>query len=99
MNVVPLTKLPSSPEALKIIRKLRAEGKVAFHPHKNKRPKITHLQVLKVLEVGYIVEEPTTNYSHKGWVTAVQGSAAGVELKVVVCLRWVKDDLLVITSY
>lgn len=98
MNVVPMAKPPSKQEAQKLIRLLVMEGKVRFHPHKNKRPQITHLQVLNCLSKGFVVEEPTQNLSHKGWMTAVKGHAAGDELKVVVCLRW-KNDLLVITSY
>lgn len=97
MAIIPLNKSPSKPEAQKIIRALVAEGKVAFHPH-SKKHRITHMQVLNCLAKGMVDEEPTQNLSHKGWQTAVVGMTAGNYLRVVVCLRW-KNDLLVITSY
>lgn len=101
MEIVPLRNPPSKPQAQKIIRALVAEGKVKFHPHSHKggrRKFISTLQVLNCLSKGQIDEEPTQNLSHKGWQTAVVGSAAGKYLRVVVCLRW-EQNILVISNY
>lgn len=98
MDIVPLRELPSKHEARNIIRKLVSEGKVKFHLHTKKRPEITTPQILNCLKKGEVVEEPTQNLSDKGWQTAVEGRAAGSFLRVVVCMRW-SQDLLVITSY
>ncbi len=97
VGVIPLKKAPTKPEAQKIIRKLVADGNVGFHPHSKKR-KISTLQVLNCLAKGYVDEEPTQNLSHKGWQTAVVCSNAGSNLRVVVCLRW-EQNILVITNY
>ena len=101
MTVVPMIKAPSKKEAQDIIRKLAAEGKVSFHPHAKlgkKKRKISTLQALNCLATGFVDEEPTQNLSHKGWSTAVVGRVAGVRLRVVVCLRW-SQNLLVVTCY
>jgi hypothetical protein len=101
MTVVPLHKPPSRKQAQIIIRKLAGEGKVHFDRHSNKRKKqrkISDVQILTCLSKGYVTEDPFVNYPRKGWETSVQGSAAGQQIKVVVCLRW-KNDLLVVTVY
>jgi uncharacterized protein YjhX (UPF0386 family) len=97
MTIVPLKQAPGKSDAQKMVRELAAAGKIVFHPHSRKR-KITTVQVLNCLAKGFIDEEPTMNLSHKGWQTAVVGSNAGKYLRVVVCLRW-SNDVLVITNY
>ena len=99
-DIIPLMKPPSRPEAQKIIRELAIEGRISFHPHsrKGKRNKISTVQVMNCLCKGVVDEEPTQNLSHKGWQTAVVGSVAGNRLRVVICLRW-SQNLLVITNY
>lgn len=100
MTIIPLKSPPSRADAQAIIRKLADEGRISFHPHsrKGKRNKITTVQVLNCLSKGTVDEEPTQNLSHKGWQTAVVGRTAGNYLRVVVCLRW-SQDILVITNY
>jgi len=100
VTVIPMMKPPNKREAQDIIRKLAAEGQVFFHPHirKAKRRKITTLQILNCLKKGQVDEEPTQNFSHKGWQTAIVAQIAGARLRVVVCLRW-SQDALVITAY
>lgn len=100
MEIIPFKKPPSKPEAQTIIRKLAEEGKVEFHPHshKGKRRKISSLQALNCLRTGFVDEEPTQNLSHMGWQTAVVGSAAGNYIRVVVCLRWAQN-LLIVSKY
>lgn len=96
-----MMKPPSRSEAQKIIRTLAEQGKIQWHPHAHgsmRKRKISALQVLNCLKKGTVDEEPTTNLSHKGWQTAVVGRAAGEWMRVVVCLRW-KQDVLVITCY
>lgn len=99
-EIVPLKRIPNKKEAEAIIRKLAVEGKIGFHEHarKNmKKRKITTLQILKCLEKGTLLEEPFTSHSHKGYETSLERSVAGDWIKVVVCLRW-SQDLLVITA-
>lgn len=101
MTIVPLQTPPTKKQAQELIRKLVTEGKVAFHGHANLRKKqrqITSLMILNCLSSGHVIEEPCKNLSHKGWETAVEGSAAGVRLRIAVCLRW-SNDLLVVTAY
>lgn len=101
MTVVPLHKPPSRKQAQDLIRGLAKEGKVRFDKHSSQRKKqrkISYVQIMKCLEIGVVIEDPFINYSRKGWETAVVGSTAGQELKVVVCLRW-KNDILIITTY
>lgn len=98
-NVIPLKRPPCKSDAQSIIRELTAAGKVIFHPHTRKRAQITHMQVLNCLKTGSVDENPTQNLSHKGWSTAVVGRAAGEYLRVVVCMRWEQQDLLVVTAY
>lgn len=101
MTVVPLKKAPSRKQAQDLIRSLAADGRVAFHPHakmRKKQRKISSLEVLNCLRTGHVVEEPYQNLTHRGWETAVVGSAAGQRLRIAVCLRW-SNDLLVITTY
>jgi len=99
-NVVPLKRTPNKKEAETIIRKLVAEGKIEFHGHARKsmkKRKISTLQILRCLEKGKLLEEPFTSLTHKGYETSMDRSVAGEWIKVVVCLRWTQD-LLVITA-
>lgn len=101
MTVVPLHKPPSRAQAQNLIRRFASEGKIAFHPHchsRKKKRKITSVQILNCLQKGYVDEDPYLSPGHDGWETAVTGSVAGEQLRVVVCLRWSKD-VLVITCY
>ena len=100
MEIIPLKKPPGKAEAQQTIRMMVAEGRVSFHPHsrRGKRGKISTVQVLNCLSKGRVDEEPTQNLSHKGWQTAVVGNTAGNYLRVVVCLRW-SQDILIISNY
>lgn len=101
MKVVPLIKPPTKKEAQEIIRKLVELNQVRFHPHALKRKRgrnISDIQILNCLSTGYVVEGPVQNLSHQGWETAVCGKVTGETLRVVVCIRW-KQDVLVVTCY
>jgi hypothetical protein len=101
MTVIPLYKPPSRKQAETIIRALVREGRVELHPHcklRQRRRAITYVQILNCLARGYVDEDPYQSPHHKGWETAVVGSAAGERLRIVVCLRW-SQDVLVITCY
>ena len=100
-NVVPLMKPPSRKEAQGIIRNLVNSGKVSFHRHAKLRKrgrKITTVQITNCLLKGYVDEDPYPDLGHQGWGTAVSGRVAGDTIRVVVCLRW-SQDALVITCY
>lgn len=101
MTVIPLRNPPSRQQAQKIIHALVEAGNVELHPHckmRQKKRKITYPQILNCLAKGYVDEDPYQSPSHDGWETAVVGSSAGDRLKIVVCLRW-SQDMLIITCY
>lgn len=101
MTVVPFEKAPSKPEAQELIRTMASEGKVKFHGHARQRMKkrgITTVQILNCLAKGFVEENPTLSLNHQGWETVVSGKASGSLLRVVVCIRW-QEDLLIISTY
>lgn len=101
VTVVPLKKAPTKRQAQDIIRKLAGDGQVSFSAHSSKRKrqrKITTIQILNCLKVGYVTDEPVQSLTYQGWETTVVGNVAGETLNVGVCLRW-SQDVLVITCY
>lgn len=100
-NIIPLTKIPSTQEAEKIIRKLVAEGMVLLTKHCKERMlqrNIIMPQVLNCLAKGKISENPyRTLENGGGYLTSVEKGTAGDWLKVVVCMK-LSQELLVITA-
>ncbi len=101
MAVIPLHQPPSRKVAQNLIREYAAAGKIAVHSHcklRQRQRKITFLQILNVLAKGFVTEDPYASPVHHGWETSVIGRSAGTAMKIVVCLRW-SQDVLVVTCY
>ena len=99
-NVVPLSRVPSVPEAEKIIRHLVKEGKISFSKHARQRMRqreVTTPQILNCLSKGRITEPPFFSYENGGgYETRVERGTAGDWLRVVVCLK-LSQNLLIIS--
>lgn len=99
-NIVPLVKIPSSPEAEEIIRKLVAAGKISWSKHAKERMVergVTIPQIMNCLSKGQVTESPKFSPEHGGgYETRVEKGTAGDWLRVVVCLK-LSQGLLIVT--
>jgi len=100
-KIVPIQNAPSRVEIKKIISTLVAEGRVKFHKHWYARKqfrKLTDIQAINCLKKGRVDEDPVMDLSHKGWKTALVDNTAGKRLRIVVCVQWT-ENALIITGY
>ena len=100
-NVIPLLKIPSIPEAEKIIKELTAQGKISWSTHCKQRIKergIIIPEIINCLAKGRVTETPFRSHQNGGgYETRVEKGTAGDWLRVVVCMKH-SQTLLVITA-
>lgn len=60
---------------------------------------ITMPQILNCLSKGKVVDNPVLNYANGGgFETAIEKNTAGERLRVVVCIKF-DEQLLIVTAY
>jgi hypothetical protein len=95
-KIVPLKRTPNEQEAIKIVRKLMAEEKIAFSAHARKRMaerKVSYHQIKHCLEKGNVTEGPFP--VKNGYEMRMERSVAGDWIRVVICLRFQQDMLVI----
>jgi hypothetical protein len=96
-TVIPLNRVPDKKEALEIVRRLVTEEKIALSRHTQLRMsqrKVSYHQIINCLKKGRITEGPFQ--VKNGYEMRFERGTAGDWLRVVLCLRF-KQDMLIIS--
>ena len=100
-RIVNINKIPSSEEATKIIRALVENGQIIWTGHCKKRMEereITMPQIINCLLKGRVTEPPfLVNENGGGYETRIEKGTAGDWLRIVVCMRF-DQQLVIITA-
>ena len=95
-EVVPLKRPPNKKEAREIIRRLALEGKIILSKHAQQRMserEVSFHQIMHCLKRGQITEGPFA--VKNGYETRLERGTAGDWIRVVVCLRFSQDMLII----